>query len=129
MFSTAIIGAINSSPLNRGLNGADWVADPRNVAVIEDERDIVLFDYEGPGIFQIHVLFSSSRGRGAVERIKRALRGMIRDHRAEVIFGLVPDHRRDVKMMARWVGMKSHGERANDCGVCELFIFRKETVQ
>jgi hypothetical protein len=119
-----VIGAINSSPLNCGLKGSDWVSDHRNVAIVEGE-DIVLFDYEAPGVYQIHVLLSS-RGRGAEGCIKRALYRVFRDHAAEFVFGMVPDFRRDVKMMARWVGMKSQGKRSTREGLCELFVIRRE---
>ena len=43
-------------------------------------------------------------------------------HGADLIFGLVPDFRRDVKLLARWVGMKSAGIRMTDEGPCELFV-------
>jgi hypothetical protein len=119
-----VINAINAAPLNRGLKGDDWVSDSRNVAIVEGE-DIVLFDYESPGVFQIHVLLSS-RGRGARECIKRALYRVFRDHAAELVFGMVPDFRRDVKMMARMVGMKSQGKRITREGICELFVLRRK---
>lgn len=122
--ATTIIAAINASPLNCGLQGDDWVADPRNVAISEGD-DIVLFDFEGDGTFEIHVLLASSRGRAAVAFIRRAITEMFRDRGAEVIFGMVPEHRRDVKMMARWCGMKSRGKRYTVHGVCELFIRSK----
>lgn len=128
MSATAIINAIDESPLNRGLRGVDWVADSRNVPIVHGD-DIALFDYESPGIFQIHVLFESSRGRGAVERVNDALDAMFRDHGAEIIFALVPDFRRDVKMMARWTGFHYAGKRSTDCGICELFTITKAQWQ
>lgn len=102
--SLKIATAINASPLNRGLEGADWVCDGRNIAHVEGP-DIVLFDYDSPGIYEIHVLLAS-RGQAAAECIGRALGMMFRDRGAEVIFGMVPEHRRDVKIMARWCGLQ-----------------------
>lgn len=125
MKHSAVIGAINASPLNRGLRGDDWVADFRNVAIVEGD-DIVLFDYEDRDTYQIHVLLNSSRGRKAKACIRRAITEMFRERGAEVIFGMVPEFRRDVAMMARWVGMKSHGKRYTREGVCELFILRRD---
>lgn len=100
-----IINAIDGAELNRGLRGADWVEDPRNIAIVEG-ADVILFDHDSPGVFEIHVLLAS-RGKAAVECIKTALGSMFRERGAEVIFGMVPEHRRDVAMMARWCGLKS----------------------
>lgn len=127
MNAQIVIDAIDHSPLNRGLKGVDWLSDPRNVAHVEGD-DVVLFDYEGPGLFQVHALLNS-RGRPAITVIKRAFASMFGEHGAESIFGLVPERRRHVKFMARWVGMKSCGKRSTVDGVCELFVCQKETMQ
>jgi hypothetical protein len=102
--SAIIVKAIDESPLNCGLRGADWIAEPGNIAIVEG-HDVILFDRDSDGIFEIHVLLAS-RGKAAVERIKNALGTMFRDRGAEVIFGLVPEHRRDVAVMARWCKLK-----------------------
>jgi hypothetical protein len=47
---------------------------------------------------------------------------MFEDHGATLIIGLVPDHRRDVKLLSRWIGGKSAGMRATSNGPCELFV-------
>lgn len=104
MHHSAIIKAIDTAPYNRGLRGADWIAEPGNVAFVEGD-DVILFDRDSDGIFEIHVLLAS-RGKAAVECVNRAFDMMFRDRGAEVIFGLVPEHRRDVAMMARWCKMK-----------------------
>lgn len=127
MHSKSVIEAIDTAPLNRGLAGIDWIADPRNVAHVEGD-DIVLFDYESPGLYQIHVLLNSARGKDAISCIKRALGGIF-DHGAETVFGMVPEFRRDVKLMARWVGMEFCGKRVTADGVCELFVCRKDRLQ
>jgi hypothetical protein len=102
--SAIITKAIDEAPLNRGLRGADWIAEPGNIAFVEGQ-DVILFDRDSDGIFEIHVLLAS-RGKAAVECIKRALDMMFRDRGAKVIFGMVPEHRRDVAMMARWCKLK-----------------------
>lgn len=123
MSNPAIIHAINTSPLNRGLRGEDWVANPRNIAVTADE-DIALFDFEAPGFYQVHILYGS-RGVRALNRIREAFRQMFTEHAADGIFAMVPDFRRDVKMMARWTGMEFAGKRDTDCGMCELFFLTR----
>jgi hypothetical protein len=124
MDGTTIIAAIDNSPLNRGLRGADWLASPGNIPILIED-DIALFDAEGGGTYQIHVLFRSS-GKTARDRIKSIFSEMFEDRGADLIMGLAPDFRRDVKLMARWTGMKPIGKRATDHGICELYVLSKE---
>lgn len=105
-----IAEAIDTAPLNRGLVGADWLAVEGNVSVTSDDGDITLFDAYGDGVYAIHVLYKS-RGRKAIERAKEAIRSMFEEHGARLIFGMVPAFRSDVKMLARWTGMRSAGPR------------------
>lgn len=119
-----IISAINASPLNRGLSGDAWLAHEGNVPVIVGD-DIALFDDEGDRIYQVHFLFVS-RGKAAVASAKESFRQMFENHGADAIFGMVPDFRRDVKMVARWAGGKLVGKRDTKYGVCELFVLSKE---
>jgi len=44
-----VIHAIDTSPLNRGLSGADWIARPGNIPVTFENGDVALFDDEGEG--------------------------------------------------------------------------------
>jgi hypothetical protein len=100
-----IIDAIDQSPLNQGLRGCDWIADERNHAFVEGQ-DVVLFDYENSGVYAVHVLLES-RGRKAIGAIKRAFTDLFEQRPdANIILGLVPLFRHDVKLMARWCGMK-----------------------
>lgn len=119
-----IIQAIETAPLNRGLKGADWLASPHNVPVTFDNGDVILFDFEEPGTYQVHVLLKS-RGRKAIEHIREGFRIMFEERGASLIFGLAPVIRPDVQLMARWTGMRSSGPRAMKHGVCELFVLSK----
>lgn len=119
-----IVQAIDNAPLNRGLKGSDWVAHPGNIAITFDNDDIALFDDELEGTYQVHFLFQS-RGRQAIEHARESFRRMFVDHKANLIFGLVPDFRRDVKMLARWAGGRSAGMRETRDGPCELFVLSK----
>lgn len=124
MASEAVIKAINESPLNRGLDGADWAANPDNIA-FERGKDIVLFDAEGDQVFQIHILLQS-RGAKACRVIQAAFDFMFREHSADVIFGMVPVIRPDVKKLADRVGMKFIGPRQTEFGECELYVLSRE---
>lgn len=119
-----IARAIDTAPLNRGLKGADWLAHSGNIAVTFDNGDVVLFDFEGDGVYAIHVLFVG-RGRTAIEHAREAICRMFADHGATLIMGLVPDFRPDVKLLARWTGMRSAGMRRTSRGPCELFVLSK----
>lgn len=121
MTDAQTISAIESSPLNRGLKGVDWLASAGNIPVAFDNGDIVLFDDEGDGTYEIHFLFVS-RGAEAIAHARQALRTMFVEHGAKLIFGLVPDFRRDVKIFARWIAMKCAGLRETAHGPCELFV-------
>lgn len=105
-----IAQAIDTAPLNRGLVGSDWLTYQGNVPVTFDNGDIMLFDNEGDDVYQAHVLFQS-RGRKAIEHVREAFEIMFNEYGCSLIFGMVPDFRRDVKMLARWSGMRSAGER------------------
>lgn len=119
-----IISAIDASPLNAGLSGADWLNREGNVPVVMGE-DVALFDDEGDSIYQVHFLFVS-RGRAAVASARESFKQMFERYGADLIFGLVPDFRDDVKMLARWAGGKYVGKRETPEGVCELFVLSKE---
>lgn len=119
-----IAQAIDTAPLNRGLKGIDWLAYPGNIPITFDNDDVALFDHEGDNIYQVHFLFQS-RGREAIEHARESFRIMFTDHECGLIFGLVPDFRRDVKMLARWAGGRSAGIRDTIDGPCELFVLSK----
>lgn len=116
-----ITQAIDQAPFNRGLTGADWLSTPGNVPVVLGNGDIALFDNEGDGIYEMHVLFRS-RGKEAIASARKALKIIFTRHRASLIFAMVPDCRRDVKLLARWAGLKSRGLRYTVHGFCELFV-------
>jgi hypothetical protein len=95
-----IISAIDTAALNMGVSGAAWLSNPENIAIGFDNGDIALFEHEGDHDYQVHVLFASG-GRTAIKHVREAFGAMFEQHGAELIFGLVPDERGDVKMMDR----------------------------
>lgn len=116
-----VAAAIDRAPLNRGLRGADWLASKGNVPVSFGNGDIALFDDEGDGNYEVHVLFVS-RGREAIEHVRKAFQIMFAEYGAKLIFGMVPAFRRDVKLLARWTGCKFVGQRQTSQGPCELYV-------
>lgn len=124
LLSEIVSNAIDTAPLNRGLKGADWLGVPGNVPITFENGDVVLFDNEQNGVFQVHFLFES-RGRQAIDHAKKAFEILFTEHDAKLIFGLVPDFRRDVKLLARWIGGRSAGMRSTSEGPCELFVLSR----
>ena len=122
-----IIAAIDASPMNRGLSGAEWFAHEGNVA-IEIEEDIFLFDHEGPGYYQIHFL-TCEGGKATIDRAKRAFQIMFDDHDASLLFGLVPVSRRDVAVMANRVGGIYARTVPTPFEPCRLYIVPKGRIQ
>lgn len=116
-----VIEAIRNAPYNMGVDGADWLASAGNVAIAFEDGGVVLFDHEADNTYQAHFLLRA-HGREAIEQVRKAFRTMFEQHAAELIFGLVPDWRRDVKLVARWAGARSVGKRNTPEAVCELFV-------
>lgn len=119
-----IIHEIDTSPLNRGLRGIDWVSDPRNIAVMEGD-DLALFDYEAPGIYQGHFLFQS-RGKEAVEATRILTRRMF-EHGARMLVGYVPVCNRKAGVIARMAGWHYAGIKATEDGPMFVYLIAPET--
>jgi hypothetical protein len=116
--------AIDTAPLNRGLKGTDWLAFDGNIPIVSDAGDVTLFDYQSDGIYEIHVLYVS-RGREAIKQAVEAIRIMFERQGASLIFAMAPIIRPEVRLLARWAGMRSAGLRDTTEGLCELFVLSK----
>lgn len=116
-----IAEAIDKSPLNRGISGADWLASKGNIPIELSNGDIALFDDEGDGVYEGHYFFTS-RGKEAVASARDILRLMFTQHDARVIFGMVPAGRREVGFITRRIGFKFIGPRHTPEGWCDLFV-------
>lgn len=120
-----IIHEIDHSPMNRGLRGVDWVADPRNISMLVGENDLVLFDYLGTGQYAIH-LFLESRGKDAVDAVRAAASIMFRDHAAKILTAHVPEFRKDVAVIARYAGWHYAGTQDTIHGPVRVYLTAPE---
>jgi hypothetical protein len=116
---------IDKSPMNRGMSGAAWTADERNVAFSEN-GNVALFDYQEPGVYHAHWL-QSVGGREAIEFGKRCLARIFDEYGAEAIFGFTPVEMREARLMARFIGCRMIGETEDEFGRYHLFAMTKET--
>ena len=124
MSDSLVISAIDTAPLNRGLRGAEWLATPGNIPIVIG-RNVTLFDDEGDGAYQVHFLFAE-RGRSAIDAAREAFRRMFEEHGAKLIIGLVPVFRRDVALLARWIGGKRTQRRYTPNGYCDVYVMSRE---
>jgi len=92
------------------------VSDQRNVC-LTNGKDIAIFAFRGPGIFEGHLRFVS-RGREAIKVGK----AMLAEIDARMIWGPTPVHLRHARWFQRQLGFVSHGIMATPAGDCELFV-------
>jgi hypothetical protein len=119
-----IAHAIDTSPLNRGRIGAEWLASPGNIPITFDNGDIALFDDEGDRVFQVHFLFNS-RGKEAIANAREAFRAMFEEHGADTLFGLTPVSLHHARLFNRWIGGVFVGVRETPAGPCALYVLSK----
>lgn len=128
MNSQDVAHLIDSSPMNRGMVGERWLRRPGNIALSSDYGDVVLFDRAASGVYEFHWLrVSSGQGvRSVVNWTLDCIDQVFRDTGCQLMFGLVPDDRRDSRMMARLIGSKFLGKVPTEHGLCQMFIMTRE---
>lgn len=94
--------------------------------MVNDAGDVMLFEKSAAGVYEFHWLKMQTKGRAAIDATLDAFDQTFLDTGCALIFGLIPDNRRDSKFMARWIGAKSLGSVPTDHGICELFIMTRE---
>lgn len=119
---------INSSPMNRGMNGEAWLNTPGNIAVVEN-RTILLFERMDCGVYEFHWLLGVGRPREIITATLKAIDQVFVDTGCALMYGLVPKDRKDSNFMARKIGAKPLGQVPTEHGICEMFIMTKEIRQ
>lgn len=107
---------------------AEWIANPENIALENDLGDIGIFEYAFPNkeIYSCHYYFKS-RGRQAINSAKAFLDELFNTcYNIDVLMGLVPIERRDVKLTTRRLGFTSYGLEEIHGKEYELFILTKK---
>lgn len=127
MTTPEISDLIDRSPMNRGMNGKAWLANYQNIA-IEKHGNVFLFERESQQAFEFHWLVLETKSRQAIRDTQDAMREVFETTNAQVIFGFVPNERRESALMARWVGAKFCGIVTTEHGYCQLFVITADLL-
>lgn len=108
-----------------GFNPEEWLADTRNVALINDLGDISLFQRLTPSVVIGHYFFLS-RGRAAINAAQEMLKEVFTGpYGVEAVEGLSPLQKLGARWLNRKLGFKSHGVVDTVAGPCEIVIMTK----
>lgn len=118
---------IDESPMNRGLSGADWVKGPGNRAIVTN-GNVMLFEACG-NVVEFHWLKTTKGLRQLIRDTREAMRMIFRETKTPLIFGLIPDNRRDSKLAARLVGARPYSRYETPHGVVEAFLITPKDLE
>lgn len=118
---------IDASPLNRGMDGAQWMENPDNVA-FEANGNVVLFQHHGKGIYEFHWLHTATPGKQAVADTRAAIGEMFK-RGAHTLYGLTPAENLGARLMVRAIGAKVEGRFMTDEGPVILSTMTPENFE
>lgn len=87
----------------KGLPVRDWLADPENIALVNEEGDVGLLEKRGPGVYCPHI-FCFSRGKEAVKASKAFLTEAF-EHGAKILIGFTPLDKKGAVWLVRHLGL------------------------
>lgn len=101
--------------------------NPDNLAIVV-EGNVMLFERCGP-LLEFHWLKTVPGLRKLIADTRKAMRSAFEQTGASIIYGLIPDDRRDSKLAARLVGARSTGRYASRFGDVEAFVIAPEILK
>lgn len=113
---------------NHTVDPIDWVSQPENIVLTNEEGDLALFEYSFPikRVYAGHYYFKS-RGRMAITAARNFLDEIFNTcYNIHILMGLTPIDRRDAKWMNRMIGFTSYGLEEINGKQYELFIMTKK---
>jgi hypothetical protein len=117
--------AINSLLDSEGTDATEWLSNPTNIALENENGDIALFEIGFKDIYTGHYYFKS-RGRKAIEAARGFLDEVFNScYNIDVILGLTPITNLPARWLSRQVGFKSHGIVEGPKRHYEMFIMTK----
>lgn len=103
-----------------------WISDPKNIALMNENGDLALFEPRIKNQYSGHYFFQS-RGRKAIEAGKGFLDELFNScYNIGTLTGFTPLDNKPARWMSRQLGFKSYGEVSLDDMIFELFIITKE---
>lgn len=103
----------------------EWLDVPTNIALINDNGDIALFEIGFKDIYTGHYCFKA-RGRGAISAAKGFLDELFNTcYNVDILLGLVPITHLPARWLSRQIGFKSHGIVEGPKRHYEMFIMTK----
>lgn len=102
-----------------------WTEDDSNVALINENKDVALFQRSAPRVVFGHYFFHS-RGRAALNAATDMLKEIFTGpYNVEVIQGLTPLEKLGARWLNRKLGFTSHGVTDTVAGPCEIVILTR----
>jgi hypothetical protein len=82
----------------------EWLSDHRNIALVNDARDIGLFEAHGsPGVYHGHYFFQS-RGKDAIAAAKAFLTEGFDNYGIDRVMGFTPTKKKGAMWLTRHLG-------------------------
>lgn len=91
----------------KGMPVSDWLANPKNIAMINSNGDIGLLEHRGGGAYCPHMFFFS-RGKAAVKAGADFLTEAF-EHGAKVLIGFTPLDKKGACWLVRHLGLEIVG--------------------
>lgn len=112
-------------PEGKDISAAKWLEDPTNIALVNDEGDMALFEYGLKDYYSGHYAFKS-RGRKAIDAAREFLDELFNTcYNISILIGLVPLTNLPARWLTRQVGFKSTGVVEGPKRHYEMFIITK----
>lgn len=103
----------------------DWMSNPHNIVLTNDQGDIALFEIGFKNVYTGHYYFKS-RGRQAITVARDFLDELFNTcYNINVLLGLTPVSKRHASWLSRQVGFKSYGFEELNGKQYEVFIITK----
>ena len=111
-----------------GFEPKEWLSNPLNIALINDNNDIALFEnQEALSRTVCGHYFFFSRGKEAVKAAKEFLHELFSsDYGVETITGLTPEEHKGALWMNRRLGFNDYGQVETVIGPCRFVMLTKE---
>lgn len=117
--------------LGKDIRTEDWLADPTNIALVNEHGDLALFEYafRDKPIYSGHYYFKS-RGQHAIQAARDFLDELFNScYNISIVMGLVPLNHKAARWLTRQVGFTSYGTEEIHEKEYELFILTKKEFQ